>query len=71
MLKWTTQDSITFLIGLGTALAFVLGEAMIDSQALADDPAKWAIGLGTGLVAAAGRYIVSELARRGFGPKEG
>lgn len=64
------QDALTFLIGLGAALLFTLGEALIRSQDLADDPAKWAIGLGTGLASALGRYLVTELAQRGFVPRK-
>lgn len=69
-MTFTRQDLYTFLIGLGAALLFTLGEALIRSQELADDPGKWAIGLGTGMASALGRYLVTELAQRGFVPRE-
>jgi hypothetical protein len=68
-MNWSKQDSYTFLIGLGAAVLMVIGEALVRSQELADDPAKWGLGLATGVMAAAGRYLVTELTQRGLGPK--
>ncbi len=68
-MTFTKHDAATFLIGLGAALAITLGEALITADTIAADPAKWAIGVGTGLATAAGRYIVTQLAARGLTPK--
>jgi hypothetical protein len=65
-MTFTKQDALTFLIGLAAALLIVLGEALVRSEELFDDPEKWAIGLGAGLLAAAGRYLVTELTQRGL-----
>ena len=66
-MTFTKQDGLTFLIGLVASLVMVVGEALVRSEELLDDPEKWAIGLGAGLLAAAGRYIVTELTQRGLG----
>lgn len=68
-MTFTRQDAATFLIGLGAALLVVLGEALVRSQELFDDPEKWAMSLCAGLLAAAGRYLVTEVTRRGLGPR--
>ena len=66
-MTFTRQDALTFLIGLAAALAITLAEALVRSQEITDDPEKWAIGLGTGLLAATGRYLLTELTQRGLG----
>ena len=65
-MSFTRQDAVTFGVGLAAALLVTLGEALVRSGELAEDPGKWAVGLGTGLAAAAGRYLVTELTQRGF-----
>jgi TRAP-type C4-dicarboxylate transport system permease small subunit len=69
-MKFGKQDAITFLLGAGVALLFTLGEALVRSEELADDPAAWLVNLGIGLGAALGRYLMTELVQRGFVPRE-
>lgn len=64
-MTFTKQDAITFLVGLGAALLVTLAQSLIDTQSLTEDPSRWAISLGTGLLAAAGRYLITVLAQRG------
>ena len=65
-MTFTKQDFYTFLIGMGAALLMVLGQSLATAESLTEDPEKWLISLGTGLLSAAGRYIVTELAQRPF-----
>lgn len=67
MTHWTRQDTYTFLIGLGAALAIQVGTAFVqlDGEQV-KDWGQWGITLATGAAAAGGRYIVTELTQRGF-----
>lgn len=67
-MQFSRQDAVTFLIGLGAALAIQLGAALValDGEPVSDW-GTWGIALGTGLLSAAGRYLVTELSQRGLG----
>lgn len=67
-MSFTRQDAITFAIGLAAAVVLVAAEALIrfETEGI-EDPLRWGISLGTGILAAAGRYIVTEMTQRGFG----
>lgn len=67
-MQFGRQDAITFGIGLVAALAIQAGTALVQLDgAPVSDWGAWAISLGTGLLTAAGRYVVTELTQRGFG----
>lgn len=64
-MPFTKQDGITFLIGAGVAVAFVLGEALIKLEGeVAVDWQVWARDLGIGALVALGRYLATRLAER-------
>lgn len=65
MNNFTRQDALTFAIGLGAALLLQLGTALaqLDSAPI-EDAGRWFATLGTGLLSAGGRYIVTKLAER-------
>ncbi len=65
-LKFTKQDVLTFVIGAVAGVAWVVGDALIDSTSLFDDTGKWFTALGIGITAALGRWIVTYLALKGF-----
>jgi hypothetical protein len=69
-MTFTKSDGLTFLIGLGAALAVTLGEALIRFEDGGIDLETWAVALLTGLLAAAGRYLVTFLAQRGVSGDE-
>ena len=64
-MTFTKEDLRTFLIGLVAALGVTLGEMLITVEAQTD-LGVWGRALLVGLLAAAGRYILTELARRGL-----
>lgn len=66
-MTFTRQDATTFAIGLGAGALVVIGQALItlDSDATTD-LGIWTRNLATGLASATGRYLVTELAQRGF-----
>ena len=64
-MTFTKEDLRTFLIGLIAALGVTLGEMLITVEAQTD-LGVWGRGLLVGLLAAAGRYILTEFARRGL-----
>lgn len=67
MRHFTQQDAITFAVGLGAAVAIQVGTALVQLDGgQVKDFGQWALALGTGALAAAGRYIVTELTQRGF-----
>lgn len=66
MMDFTKQDAITFGIGLGVALVFQTGVALASAGDQVSDVGAWALSLGTGLVTAAGRYIVTYFTERGI-----
>lgn len=60
------QDVLTFLIGLGAAVAIQVGAALVQLDGnQVTDWGQWGISLATGAAAAAGRYVVTELTQRG------
>lgn len=65
-MSFTRQDLFTFLIGMGAAILVPLAEALIRSQEIVDDPIKWGIAVGTGMLTAIGRYLLTELTQRGL-----
>lgn len=66
-MTFTRQDAITFLIGLAAGAVVVVGQAliMLDSDTTTD-LGIWTRNLATGLAGATGRYLVTELAQRGY-----
>lgn len=64
-LRFTTQDAITFAIGLAAGLSLEIGLALLESEALFADPGQWVRALGSGLLASTGRYLVTYLAQKG------
>jgi hypothetical protein len=51
-MTFTKSDALTFLIGLGAALAVTLGEALIRFEGGGVNLETWATALLTGLIAA-------------------
>ena len=60
--RFTRGDLYTFLLGLAAAVAVPLGEALVTLNL---DPASdlevWARGLLTGILAAAGNYLLTQI----------
>ena len=65
-MTFTKQDGITFLVGLVVSALFVGGEALVQSEAIAEDPGKALIAFLVALGTALGRYIITFLTQRGF-----
>lgn len=65
-LKFTRSDVVTFGIGLAAGLAWEVGDALVQSEALFADWRAWSTALGVGLVSATGRWIATYLTLRGF-----
>lgn len=66
-MTFTRQDALTFLIGLGAGALVVVGQALLELDSdTTTDLGIWARNLLTGLAAATGRYLVTELAQRGY-----
>lgn len=63
-MKFTMQDLYTFLIGLGVSIAVPFAGALIQAEAIFEDPVTWAIALAVGVISAAGRYILTEITQR-------
>ena len=64
--KFTKQDALTFLIGLGAGVLFEVGDALIASDQLFNNTTDWVKTLGAGTAAAAGRWIATYLTLKGF-----
>jgi hypothetical protein len=61
-MQFTKQDAITFLIGLAAAMLVAASQALAEFDAAAlNNIEPWAIGLLTGVIAAAGRYLATRL----------
>lgn len=60
----TRQDLVTFALGLGAAVLVAVGEALVESEGLFADPEAWLRAAAAGVLAAAGRYLVTELTER-------
>lgn len=67
-MTFTRQDVYTFAVGLGVALLLQLGSVLVrlDSEQITDWGA-WALSLATGLLAATGRYLLTEFSQRAGG----
>lgn len=64
-MKFTKQDALTFLIGIAVAIAWEVGVALANAEALFADPAEALVKLGIGISGAAGRYLLTYLTQRG------
>lgn len=63
---FTKDDLATFGIGLGAGVLWELGGKLVESASLFADPNAWLTSLGIGATAAAGRWILTWLALKGF-----
>lgn len=63
-----TRDAGTFLVGLGAAVAVTVGLELVQLEALRKVPDwyVWLNNLLVGVLSAAGRYMLTYLAQRGF-----
>lgn len=63
-----TRDLGTFLVGLGAAVAVTVGLELVQLEALRKVPDWyfWLNNLLVGVLGAAGRYLLTFLAQRGF-----
>jgi len=59
-MKFTKEDAYTFLIGWAMAAGLVLAESLLSASDVEDWP-KWGVALGTGTLAATGRYLKTYL----------
>lgn len=64
-MTFTRQDAATFLVGLLAAVGVQLGSVLVqlDTQPV-EDWSQWLVTVGTGLLAATGRYLITEFAQR-------
>ena len=65
-MTFSKQDAVTFLVGLVVSALFVVGEALVQSEAIAENPTQALFTFLTGLGTATGRYIITFLTQRGF-----